>query len=617
MSQSAKNLARLASALLAVMLAAGALRSKAYAQPEPPQPQLLLRAPDTRDFPLIRASFQISGIAENPSGWIDTEAVRIIENGTPIAPDDVRVDYTGLDFAVALNPSLSLALRDSQGISNFENMLARLGQLSTRFTAGAGDQFSLFINGEEPALNLSSYESFFSSLTDYPANMRQMTPSLESLTAAVNMLSAQQPGRDRILIYQTGYIGQDDWTRFAELLALAAENRVSVYVWMVMDAAVLGSGYFEDMRLQVEATGGSLAPLTGREDVPDPADYLAGKGYTITASYQSQARSSGSQSLVIEVSTPTSGLVRSDSTTFDLQIEPPSLSFINLPAQLTLTFSEKDQLLTASPQELAIEVQIAFPDNRPRELAQASLWVNGVMVQKNSQPPYGSFLVDLAEYRYSQELTLQARLTDELGLEGRTELTTIPLTVTDLVKPSGSWLASPWLWIGAAAVLLAAGVVFLLPVLKKQRASAGGENLPNPSAPELPADCLANLARLGPDNQPAAEKPLQICHEVTLIGSDPELSDLTLNDPSIEAVQAQLRVNPDGSARLTDFNSKSGTFINFEPVTPRGAELHHADIVQFGRLTFRFSLNRHYRVGQPVKSTSSANGKPPAASGGH
>jgi pSer/pThr/pTyr-binding forkhead associated (FHA) protein len=40
---------------------------------------------------------------------------------------------------------------------------------------------------------------------------------------------------------------------------------------------------------------------------------------------------------------------------------------------------------------------------------------------------------------------------------------------------------------------------------------------------------------------------------------------------------------------LTDFNSTSGSYVNFKPVDTHGVSLQHADLVHFGGLLFRFN----------------------------
>ncbi len=100
---------------------------------------------------------------------------------------------------------------------------------------------------------------------------------------------------------------------------------------------------------------------------------------------------------------------------------------------------------------------------------------------------------------------------------------------------------------------------------------------------------FGNLTRLDSDQTPSAEKPHLLTKEIILIGRDPSLANLVLDDPSIEPLHAEIHFFADGRIRLTDFNSISGSYVNFKPVGSHGTPLQHADLVHFGTLLFRFN----------------------------
>ena len=116
-----------------------------------------------------------------------------------------------------------------------------------------------------------------------------------------------------------------------------------------------------------------------------------------------------------------------------------------------------------------------------------------------------------------------------------------------------------------------------------------------------PEKVLASLVQLDENDQPAAQKPISITREITLIGRDPSLSQLVLADPSLEPLQAQLHIYANGSVRLTDFGSDAGTYINYKPITGQSAELHHGDLINFGSLKFRFNSLTHVLGANPKK----------------
>ena len=193
---------------------------------------------------------------------------------------------------------------------------------------------------------------------------------------------------------------------------------------------------------------------------------------------------------------------------------------------------------------------------------------------------------------------------DELGLEASTETLSIPLQVTrEADATKSAWFKNTWVLAGVGLGVLAFLGLVLLPGLRKAFARpVAPAPLSTPPSP-IPVKSLASLVRLDPDLLPAAEKPILIQEELTLIGNDPALANLVLVDASLEPLHAQLRIEADGTARLTDFNTRAGTQVNFVPVDTRGSALSHGDIIHFGKLGYRFSSSTRTLAGVANKKT--------------
>ena len=286
-----------------------------------------------------------------------------------------------------------------------------------------------------------------------------------------------------------------------------------------------------------------------------------------------------------------------------LEVLPTSLNFVNLPEQLSVTI-RGDQVL--EPAELPIQAIIEFPDGFPREILSTNLYVNGDLAQSHNEAPFGDFLLDLSDYQGVSELDLQLRLTDALGNSVRSDLETIELTWTDLAaNQQNSLLSNPWLWVGlglAAIVLL--GLIFVPNYLKKKTAKPEASEMAEPATslePEsfVPVKTFGSLIKLDRDNTPCAEKPVLLVKEITLIGKDPQLANVVLNDEALEPLHAEIHTFPDGRTRLTDFHTIAGTYVNFKAVDTKGVEIHHGDILHFGRISFRFN--------SPTRITSPKN----------
>jgi pSer/pThr/pTyr-binding forkhead associated (FHA) protein len=75
--------------------------------------------------------------------------------------------------------------------------------------------------------------------------------------------------------------------------------------------------------------------------------------------------------------------------------------------------------------------------------------------------------------------------------------------------------------------------------------------------------------------------------EIT-IGSDERYADILLQKPSVSPRHARVTRDAQGTFIIADCDSLAGTWLNYTPVTPRGAHLKDGDLVQLGQEVFRF-----------------------------
>jgi predicted component of type VI protein secretion system len=100
---------------------------------------------------------------------------------------------------------------------------------------------------------------------------------------------------------------------------------------------------------------------------------------------------------------------------------------------------------------------------------------------------------------------------------------------------------------------------------------------------------IAYLTPLVDPDETTIPAPLQIIADDTTLGRDPLQANLVISDPSIESVHA--RIHHEGKSFLiTDAGSVAGTWVNYDPVPPKGTQLEHADIIHLGQVGFRFNL---------------------------
>jgi pSer/pThr/pTyr-binding forkhead associated (FHA) protein len=89
-------------------------------------------------------------------------------------------------------------------------------------------------------------------------------------------------------------------------------------------------------------------------------------------------------------------------------------------------------------------------------------------------------------------------------------------------------------------------------------------------------------------------------------GTDPVQASYVLDDPSISALHARLRQTRAGDFLLVDQNSVAGTWVNYDAVGREGQTLQHGDVVNFGNLHFRFTLQKAPKQPAPRVETEEA-----------
>jgi len=568
------------------------------------QPTIQILSIDSQNFPTITLDYKAIGLNE-PLPTSPT-AVEILEDNQSITPDSIEEHYQGVHFAVAINPDASLTVRGPDSKPYNIAMLEALKTVGPEPENLRNNRYSYFNNPEVTLVETDDYSAWASLIDNMETIPAESSSSLNSLELAVSALEHSSLSLDTILVYITPYLDYRVLPEFYALLDRAAELGVQIHVWIVMSPRVVGSSYEIEMQSEVQSSGGTLTALTNSQLVPEPRGYMEGKGRVYSAQYQSSLRAAADYEVSVRVERDQQPSVQSAPAMLSINVQPTRLSFVNLPETLEIRFNNDGSF---QPAQLPLEVLIEFPDGYPRQILNATLFINGSRVVSNTQPPYGNFLLNLADYVEEEELRLEVRLQDDFGLQGRTDVHTISL---DVFKPeettSTAWFLSPWIWIGLlAAAGVIAVVIFRKPLTKKQKAEEEEETelsdnrtVEKPEAPSpVPIKSFGSLVRLDPDQTPSAEKPHLLTNEITLIGRDPGVANLVLDLTSIEPLHAEIHFFPDGRIRLTDFNSTSGSYVNFKPVGTHGTTLQHADLIHFGTLLFRFNSASRTQTSPP------------------
>ena len=157
--------------------------------------------------------------------------------------------------------------------------------------------------------------------------------------------------------------------------------------------------------------------------------------------------------------------------------------------------------------------------------------------------------------------------------------------------------APEWRWEPFAAILLLLFLVLVLLFWRRRKAAAkrqrsqdeasaaaalAGEIAQSSAEPAL-------IAMLEPLHDSSPE-PLFIDDENTTIGSQAQSVQIQLSDASVGRLHARIRRQGDNNYWLFDEGSAEGTYLNYERLGLAPRELTDGDVLQFGKVAFRFRL---------------------------
>lgn len=540
---------------------------------------------DTREFPTLRLRFRLNQAMPDNSE-LESTALKIFENDQPTPSGELRSEEAGIHFILAINPDLTLSLRDEMGVSRLDKVSKLITSWGKTLKPHEDDRFSLFINPDTLLESSNNVSVWLNSLNTYHADTRSMSPSLASLSVAVSSLEASPPSTDTVLLYVCPYIGPSEYPAFESLIERAGQAGANVHVWIGMNPEMAGSVYEEKLAALVASNGGKLKSLNAPLNIEDVQNLTKGLGKAYTLSYRSSVRQSGKQTLRLEYDVDGRKMGEGQ-LQYQISITPAKLSLIQVPAELHLQADAEGKV---SPTSLNLSVLIEFPDGYPRAIQKTTLWVNGVKTLSNEAAPFGNFTLPLQEYLKAEQLRLQVSLVDELGIEGRSKSQIILLQNPQTGEVTSKAL-SPLFLVLIFLLLLIGGLVFMLFYRRKTKKAEVAEEKPKA---ELPEAALGSLVRLDENLQAFAEKPLALTNALTLIGRDPERANLVIDHPSLEAIHAELHFYPDGRIVVRDFFSTAGSDVNGQKVAVDGSALEHGDILRLGELSFR--LNTRIRL---------------------
>jgi hypothetical protein len=609
-----------------------------------------LSPPNTDEFPRITTYLDVQDAQGFVHGLYAGE-VRIRENDRQLPVSELSEIHPGVQLVTAVSPGPSFAIRDTLGNSRYSYLVAALRTWSGILAQSPPDDFSLIAAGFPEVLHFSSPRDWFTAFNGYQPDAPSAKATLDTLARALDVAGGDSPraGMGRAVLFITAPQDAETTTNLQDLADRAIRGGIHVYVWLIAAPESFTSQSAIQLQNLANQTGGQFFTFSGVETIPDLEPILEPLRNAYALSYNSEITSSGTHQLIVEINTADLQ-ISTPSSSFELKVLPPNPIFVSLPVSIVRAKPEGEngqrlistevQKTDLAPVEQSLEVLIEFPDGYPRLPTRTALYVDGILEDENTTPPFEEFTWDLRPYVQSGKHLLRVEVVDSLGLTGTSIDTGVHITVQ---QPRRSFLSLLLSWknaLLAGLVVLSAGLLAILllvlggrlrprwagensrPVPGKLPARRGlshkparpaihqieetrAQRIPNwlshlqlhprRPAPKAPA-FLVPLSE-AEDTPPVA--PIPITANVVTFGRDAVHATLVLDDFSVDEIHARLQ-RENNIFRLTDAGSIAGTWVNYTPVSQDGTILENGDFIHIGRIGFRFTQREPGHIRKPV-----------------
>lgn len=601
--------------------------------------------PNTDSFPEISALAHVYGSDGAFVSGLTASDVVLRENGAEVAFTSFVEQSPGVQFVLAIDPGRTFAIRDAQGVSRYEYLLAALDAWGQEQGETADDLSLVITNG--PEVPHVGHEVWLETLNETAtADYRNAVSNIQLLARAIDLALDAPPreGMGRSVLFLTPDPQQNMVPLIESLRDRALNGDVKVFVWMIAPDTffeTVGALTLQDLAVQ---TGGAFFPFSGVEPIPSLESYLAPQRNVYLLTYDSGILQAGTQELVLEATVGDTS-VTSSPREFELNVQPPNPFFITPPTEIyrSLVSDIRETEIRYSPTIQQVETLIEFPDGYPRALVRTTLYANGEIVAENTTRPFTLFDWDISDVQESGRVDLVVEAVDELGLSSLSLSAPVDITVQAVPEGFTASLSRNLPVVAVAAVLMAGAILILVFVLAGRMAqpsqairalSSRARRTPkvDPVTQPVPGTSseksrrgnwwtpsLTNRLTWGETKEkertpyaylervtngsvtdtltPTA--PIPITSRSITIGTNQDMVTIPLDDASIEPVHTKLRQTRRGDYVISDEGTIAGTWVNFSRLANKQAYLEHGDIFHVGRVGFRFKLHNPTNVYEP------------------
>jgi pSer/pThr/pTyr-binding forkhead associated (FHA) protein len=394
---------------------------------------------------------------------------------------------------------------------------------------------------------------------------------------------------------------------FPPLVADAQDASVSFFVLLL--GAGVNENAVEALATLYEPTRGLLVHMPNVSDSDALFGVVEANATQTQLRYHSNLVATGRYPISVSLGTAR------DEYAFDLSLTPPQVSFALEGTTIRRVGVSADaELGELQPTVQSIPVEVTWPDAMPRTIAAATLLADGVSQEATlfGDSEALEFDWDISE-RDAGQYVLTAVITDSVGLAARTEPRSLTIEIVR-PEPRATPAATPTATLGilermptivierrvlelGGALLVVMVLLFLWWQWRRPPITAPGAAEPVPvMPPAVDASGKAPPER-GGDVKPSAilepvspgAQPLLLRGINITLGRDPVHADVLCDDATVAPLHARLRWHDD-RYWLYDEGSASGTYLNYEKLGLAPQVLVNGDVIQLGKIRFRFRL---------------------------
>ena len=588
---------RLSILLLLILLSAGLIPS-ALAQTDI---SLNISELNIESFPKISLFAQVTDERGQQILGLTSDNFRILEENAEASDIVVGETTVGSRIVFALNTNFGLRIRDTLGYSRFD--LTRQVLLDwwrrPEFNRLGVDDLSLITIDATLQSHSRAAVDLATALDHHQPTFPDEETGYEFLFQALDFTADRPPkiGMPSYLVFFTALSTPPEDTTVTNIITRAQSNETAIFPVLLGEEDVLDQPEAVILNQIAEETGGQVILFNDDDGLDQLIDLIISQRTQYSLSYTSQIIDSGPHEIKVQLfidDTEAASAARH----FVLEIQPLEITLLHPPREIFRSSDDPSTPLDEiQPTSIDLEFVKTFPDGFPRELTLSQLLIDGVVVYQIEAPPYERLVWDLRPLLQSEEHTIQVFVVDSFGQESASNIHRVQVEVE--LPPRGLVAIRPAL----GSLLLALGVLLFGTIMAAVLLTYGRRPLKKAEAESQRASVTAHrrasLRRDFPDEPVEAflhpigpyattDESIPLIGTDIFIGSDPSLTAVPLEDPSVDRMHARLIRQVDGSYLLKDQGSVAGTWVNYEEIPNEGLLLSDGDRVHFGRAFFQF-----------------------------